>query len=88
MRELTMVGGFVMKCIPTLDEGYCILTHPFLTRFFAEAACVIGEKLLDFNFFGQPLLCHFNHKLFRRYRDTLCFRVCSVFGLVAMLCSD
>ena len=33
-----------------------MLTHPFLTRFFAEAACVIGEKLLDFNF-SDNLCC-------------------------------
>ena len=34
-----------------------MLTHPFLTRFFAEAACVIGEKLLDFNFWTLVVLC-------------------------------
>ena len=33
-----------------------MLTHPFLTRFFAEAACVIGEKLLDF-IFSDTLCC-------------------------------
>ena len=56
-----MVGGFVMKCIPTLDYGYCILTlnTPFPHKVFAEvteAACVIGEKLLDFKF-SDTLRC-------------------------------